>query len=103
MRLQITDVDHTANAFWTLDPNVKHEAPAEVVFEALPEAACERDEGRAMHEHHCFVADLLDDDGWLVTDREISEEVAQALLDEPIPVLRDRFRTMLFEVYGALG
>lgn len=104
MRLQITDCDHGANAFWTLDDNVKHEAPAEGVFEALPDASCGRDDqGRCNHTEHCFMADLLDDDGSIVTDREVTEEVAQSLLDEPIPVLRDRFRTMLFEVYGATG
>lgn len=104
MRLQITDCDHQANAFWTLDSDVKHEAPAEVVFAALPDGACERDaKGRSTHEHHCYMADLLDEDGAIVTDREITEEVAQALLDEPIDVLRERFRQFLWEFAGATG
>lgn len=104
MRLQVTDCDHGANAFWTLDNDVKHEVPAEALFEALPDGSCGwDDEGRSIHTDHCYMVDLVDEEGSVVTDKEVTEEAAQSLLDEPIPVLRDRFRAMLWEVYGATG
>ncbi|KQP63054.1 hypothetical protein ASF47_18760 [Nocardioides sp. Leaf285] len=97
--LRIVEADHTADAFWTLG-EVVHEVPARRLFEALPERPCGNP---ATHSGSCFIVDLLDVDGEVVDDCEITEQVAQALLDEPIPVLRERFRTWLFETYGATG
>lgn len=99
MRVRITEADHDANAFWTLG-YVIHEVPGQTLFDSLPETSCG---SPATHEGSCFMADLIDASGDLVTDREISEHLAQTLLDEPIPVLRERFRTWLWETHGATG
>lgn len=99
--LQITDGDHEANAFWNLG-YVTHEVPPRVLFAALPDAGCGVD-GRPAHTGHCYIADLVDGNGDIVDDREITEELAQTLLDEPIEALRVRFRTWLWETEGATG
>lgn len=98
-RIRITEADHDANAFWTLG-DVVHEVPAHLLFESLPNLSCG---SPATHEHSCFMVDALDLNGDVVDDKEITEELAQTLLDEPIPVLRERFRAMLWDVYGATG
>lgn len=99
MTVRITEADHEANAFWTLG-DVLHEVPSQVLFDSLPNVSCG---SPATHERSCFMADLLNEKGELVTDKEIPEELAQTLLDEPIPVLRERFRTWLWETHGATG
>lgn len=97
--VRITECDHVANAFWTLGI-VVHEVPAQALFDSLPEVSCGYP---ATHEHSCFMADLVDAGGSVVDDREITEALAQTLLDEPIPVLRERFRAWLWETHGATG
>lgn len=104
VRLEITEANHDDNAFWNLGPIV-HEVPPAALFEHLPGGWCNdrSPDGTATCETACYIVDAIDASGDRVAEKEITREQAEKLLDEPIDVLRDRHRNLLWDLFGATG
>lgn len=62
-------------------PDVTHEVPPAALFKAVTDAPCEVIDGRSSCEHMCVMLDACGPDGDILTDKEITVEDADRLLD----------------------
>lgn len=105
VRLEITEAHHIDNSFWNLGP-ITHEVPLAALFERLPAGWCNEEGsplGAPRCEIACYILDAINADGDRIAEKEITREQAEQLLDEPIGVLRERYKKWLWETCGATG
>jgi len=90
--LQITEANHADNVFWTLGGiivDTKRERDAEFKRIQAFDHDCD-------HDDRCYMLDVLDKDGSIVDDKEISAETARILLGvDDLGPLREQDKAMI--------
>lgn len=98
--LQITEANHADNAFWTLGGiivDTKRERDAEFVRIPAFEHDCDNDD-------RCYILDVLDNDGSIVSDKEISADTARTLLGvDDLGPLREQDKAIVNALLATVG